>query len=62
MAGMAKFDRRNMVKAASLGALAAFTQPVAWALVVLHKCELGLVRLGLLRDYGGSAKCLRRVK
>jgi hydroxypyruvate isomerase len=31
MAGMAKFDRRNMVKAASLGALAAFTQPVAWA-------------------------------
>jgi hypothetical protein len=33
-----------------------------FALVVLHKCELGLVRLGLLRDYGGSAKCLRRVK
>jgi hydroxypyruvate isomerase len=30
MTGAAKFDRRNMVKAASLGALAAFTQPVAW--------------------------------
>src|SRR3954447_6343322 len=31
MTATAKFDRRNMVKAASLGALAAFTQPVAWA-------------------------------
>src|SRR6201989_1194528 len=30
MTGTAKFDRRSMVKAASLGALAAFTQPVAW--------------------------------
>jgi hydroxypyruvate isomerase len=31
MAGAAKFDRRSVVKAAGLGALAAFTQPVAWA-------------------------------
>jgi hydroxypyruvate isomerase len=37
MTGAAKFDRRNMVKAASLGALAAFTQPVAW----VHGEEIG---------------------